>query len=448
MTNDQELLDAAQKAVQVAMAAGAEWADAVAAAGHSTSVTFERNSIRENATGAGQGVGVRVFVRGGRGLAHSDSLEPRAVEEVARQAVELARSATPDPDFKRLPEPQEVPPQPEMFEEAIAGMPVHRLVEMCVKAIEQGRDAGSKKVFMSGRASVGWGYSAIASCTGIALTALGSQISVGVSASVWANGEAAQYGDGAAARRLADLKWDHIPAEVVETAESLLGDRPVSTGARDLVLDYESAYWWLAGVVGAANAESVQRNRSYMAGKEGEKIASDLVTVMEDPLVPGGISSQAFDGEGVPKRKRKLIDRGVLTTYLHNSYTAGKAGVEPTGHARRSGSMADVGIGTSNLLVEPGDKPLQELIAEVKDGIFVVMGAPMADRVTGQVSSTIDAGFIISDGQLGHPVKGAMMAGHIFDFLGRIDAVSSDYREEPGQIMPALRLRDVLVSAQ
>lgn len=447
MTDEQTVLDAAQAAVKGAQSAGAEWADAGAVTGRSLSVSAERNTIRESEVSYYRGVGVRAFVRGGMGLAQTAGLDAEAAARVGRQAAELALSASPDPDFRRLPEPAPIPASPAVFDDEVAGLPAERLVEWCVQIIERGGERADQ-VFVGGGAHVAFGTSAVASSTGILASERRTDVGVYAYANVWDGDRAASFGDGTGASRLADLRWDDLPERVVVRAASLVHDEHVETGRRDVVLDYKPAYQWLWWVLACADAESVQRKRSFMTGKEGEQIASSVLTVVEDPFIVGGRASSACDGEGVPRQRRNLLDAGVLTTYLHNSYTANKAGVPYTGHASRGGYGGHVGVGMSNLLVEPGGKPLADLIRDVEDGIFIVSGSPMPDRTTGQVSSTVDGGFVIRNGEILHPVKGAMLAGDIFEFLASVDAVSSDYEQEPGRIMPAVRLRDVMVSAQ
>ena len=442
----QDLIDVAEAAMKAAQAAGADWTDAVASWGHSFGVNFERNTIRETEADRGGGVGVRAFVNGGMGIATVNRLDHASAVEVGQAAAELARAASPDPDFNALPEPQQLPPEPECFDERVAGMPAARLVELCGELIQR-TVAQRDGVYAAGGAGAQASQWAMVSCTGIAVTRRTASIGVGLQVSVWEDDRAASYFDGIGARRLEDFKWEDIPAEVVDRAAQLLDERPLPTGLYDIVLDFVPAHHWLAGIIHRCNAEDIQRGRSFMAGKEGEAIAPELLTVTEDPFIPWGAASAAFDGEGVPTRRRNLIDRGVLTTYLHNSYTAGKAGVEPTGHASRSGFNPHVSIGTSNLLVQPGERPLNELIGDIERGIFIVMGGPSPNPITGQVSETIDGGFLIQNGEIQHAVKGAMLTGDIFAILGNIDAVSSDYRERAGAIMPAVRIRQVQVSA-
>jgi PmbA protein len=445
MNDEQRLVDLAEEAVKAALAAGAEWADAVSSASHDTSVEFERNTIRECSTGKYESMGVRAFVCGGVGLSVADGLDVETARRVGAEAAEMAKATTPDPDFHRLPEPQPLPEEPEGFDDAIAGLPPATLVEWCAEAIERGHE-GREGVFMAGSAGCGAGAGAMVSSTGIALSRRGSSAGMGVGASVWKEERAASHYDGTEGRRLADVRRDGLAESVVEMAERLIDDEALPTCRCDLILDFRTAHYWLGTIIYGAEAEGVQRGRTFMIGREGRQIAADVLTVIEDPLAPYGLSSAAWDGEGVPRTRRALIDKGVLTTYLHNSYTAYKAGVEPTGHASRGG--AHVGIGYTNLQTQPGEKTMEEMIAETEKGVLVVSGGPYPDPYTGQVSSTVDGGFVIRDGKVGPAVKGAMMTGEIFDVLSRIDAVSKDYEVRPGRIMPAIRIREVLISSQ
>lgn len=446
MMDEQKALDLALAAVEAAKAAGAEWADAAVYCGEGRSVEFERNTLRECASGQQEGLGVRAFVAGGMGTASASGLDIETVRKVGREAAEMAKAASPDPDFRHLPEPRPVEPFPLSWDDAVAGLSSQTLVEWCLEDIQRGRSV-TTDIYMAGAAGASAGVSAIASSTGVAVARRGTYVSWHVGASVWRDDRAASFGDGWGAVRLADIRrGEGLVEETVETAIRLVEDEPVPTGRRDVILDFETAGAWLYGVLMAAEAEAVQRRRSFMVGKEGEQVASPVITVVEDPFVPAGLASASWDGEGMPKCRRPLLDHGVLTTYLHNSYTAFKAGVELTGHATRYGAY--VGIGLSNLQVQPGSKSKTELIAEIDRGVLIVAGAPDANRVTGQVSSTVDGGFIIEKGEVRKAVKGAIIAGNIFDLLHSVDAVSSDYRADPGRISPALRLRDVLVSSQ
>jgi PmbA protein len=202
----------------------------------------------------------------------------------------------------------------------------------------------------------------------------------------------------------------------------------------------------LGAVIEAASADHIQRQRSFLIGREGLPIAADCLTVREVPFWPAGISSTSHDGEGVAKQDMVLLEGGVLTAFLHNSYTAHKAGVPNNAHAMRGGYGGGVGIGVSNLQVDRGTRPEADLIADLDDGLYINFAGLAPNPSSGEVSATVDFGFRIIKGEIAYPVKTAMVGSEAFTMLGAIDAVSSDYREEPGTIIPSLRLHGIQVA--
>ncbi|MFQ3550254.1 MAG: metallopeptidase TldD-related protein, partial [Armatimonadota bacterium] len=184
------------------------------------------------------------------------------------------------------------------------------------------------------------------------------------------------------------------------------------------------------------------RKRSYLIGLEGKKVASEIVTIVDDPLIDYGINSRSADGEGTPCSKFTIIENGVLKSYLYSSYTANKVRVKPTGHGNRDGNTS-----TSNIIPKLGTKTAAEIIADTKNGIYINSRGLNANMITGDVSDTIDFGIRIENGELAYPVQSSMIGGNILDILKNIDAVSSDYRgNQPGIVMPTIRIDDVLVA--
>ncbi len=441
-----ELMSLAEAAVEAAVRAGAEWADAASASFRDISVGVENSSLRECETGRELGLGVRAFYRGGRGTA--TVLHPTAASaaEAGQQAAEMARATHGDPCFVSLPGPEPITPVAGLFDPRVAGLSADQAVLWCRAALEEAR-ALSDEALLSGGVDFSWGSTALASSTGVRVENATTSISCSFSATIRRGDEVGVYHEFDFARRREDFQPEGVAETAVRTALRFLGAKPLATGQMPVILAPLAADGLLTGLVLAANAESVQRRRSYLAGKLGEKIASEVVTIVEDPAIPYGISSRGADGEGVPKVKRALIDRGVLTTYLHNSYTANKAEVPDTGHATRRAFGADVGIGPSNLLTRPGTRPAAELIAEVEHGLYICDASLSADSVTGDLSATVDFGFRIEKGELTTPVEATMIGGNILELAARLDAISSDYRAEPGRQMPTVRLSRVQVSS-
>ena len=406
------ILDAAEAAVAAATRAGAEWAEAVCVTVRHVSVEVEKNSIKECEVVRDWGIGVRAFINGGTGSATAQSLELGRVQWCGQQAAMLARAAHSDPDFLDLPPPAPVEEVAGLFDDRIAGLPAADVVRWCQNGIQEAV-AVAEHVALSGGAGLTAGEYALVSSTGIAVQRRGSSVSMSLFAVVRDGEEVGSYFEYDVARRLDDFEPADIGRQATQQALKFVGARHVKTGPMPVVLGPLSASGLVMSPVGGANAESVQRGRSFMVDKCGEQIASELITIVEDPFVPAGLSSGGWDGEGVPRRKRVLVDKGVLTTYLHNSYTANKAGVEDTAHAARSGYSAAVGIGPSNLLVEPGQKPEAEIIGEIDEGLYINAAGLQPDAVTGDISASVDFGFKIENGELAYPVKNAMIGGHV-----------------------------------
>jgi len=441
MTCDEaSYLDLAQQCARRAVAAGAEWCDVRAGTARDISVTIEKSGIKSADAGRGEDVAIRVYIQGGMGYAAVTGCDRATIDEAVDRAVALAKEATPDPDFRRLPDPQPRPEVEGIFDEAVAGLAVEQVVRIAVANIEAAQ-AIEPDVNLSGGVSLAVGHGALASSTGVAIASRATEISATMSALLRRDGDTGYFYEFDFGRNLADCRLEDVSVGAVEGARRFLGARRIGSGRRTLVLGPLAAYGFLGRLVAAANAESVQRGRSFLCGKEGQRLADGCLTIVDDGLVPRGVRSGAHDGEGTARRSLAVIQDGRLASLLHNSYTAGKAGVESTGHGTHSG-----GISPTNLRPALGQRTAAELLADVQDGIYLESGEIRPDPASGDISASIDFGFLVKDGQLLHPVESAMLGGNVFDLLERLDAVSSDAREEPGILLPTLRIQDVQIA--
>jgi PmbA protein len=288
---------------------------------------------------------------------------------------------------------------------------------------------------------------ALANSMEISVKGSSTAIGMGVMGIVRRGGDVGSFNDWDQGRSLKEVKPEEVGEKTVKSAEKYLKAKKVETGTFPIVFGFMPSFSLFASTLaGAANAESIQRDRSFLVGKLGKTIASELVTVVDDGTVPGGIASSAYDSEGVPKRMLTLVERGILKTYLHNSYTANKAKVKSTASAMRMGYASSVGIGPSNLQIKPGELKMEEMIEDMKEGIYFESGSVYGDPVTGDVSKPVDFGFKVEKGEIAYPVKAALIGTNLAGLLKAIDAVSEEYREEPGFIMPAIRAEGIRVA--
>ncbi|MBP7223303.1 MAG: TldD/PmbA family protein [Sedimentibacter sp.] len=245
-----------------------------------------------------------------------------------------------------------------------------------------------------------------------------------------------------------------IAREAVDEALALLGARSVKSGDYNVIIRNSAAADLMEAFTGIFSAEAVQKNLSLLKGKLNEKIASDKFTLIDDPYMEGGLASKSFDGEGVACKYKKVVDKGVLKTYLYNLKTAKKDGVDTTGNASKGSYKSSIGISPSNFFVEKGERTLDEMIADIDKGILIteLQGLHSGlNSVSGDFSLAA-LGFLIQDGKISRPVEQITMAGNYFDMLKNIEETGSDLKfGMPGEAYigsPSLRIKKLSIAGE
>ncbi len=216
--------------------------------------------------------------------------------------------------------------------------------------------------------------------------------------------------------------------EAVEDALSKLGASPVDSGCYRVLLKPYAMSDLLSAFAPMFSADQAQKGCSLFAGKEGQVIASDIVTLWDDPFDP--VAPRAFDGEGTPCKKKTIIEHGVLKTLLHNLKTAKKAGMESTGNASRGSAASAVGVAPTVFRIEPGKLGYKELLKELGDGLVIseLEGIHAGvDAVSGDFSLKA-AGFLVKDGVIVRPASNITVAGNFVTMMKDAVAVGSDLR--------------------
>jgi PmbA protein len=442
-----DLLELAERAVEAAVEAGADFADAGASEGRSLSVSVEKASLHSASDRRNAGVSVRAIVRDASAVASDNRLGPEAPVEAARRAVSAAGLAEPDPDFVRLPSPEDFEEVEGLSDPEIESLGVPRLIDVVLAEVAAAR-AVDARFTVQASGSVGSGRSAFANSCGVRHERSSTSIRCSVFPTIKDGDEVGSFVDFDYARRMCEFAPQGIGRSAAEEACRFLGARPAPTKTLPVVLGPLAAYGFLSAVVGAAGGEDIQRGRSFLVGKLGEQIASELITLTDDGLIPAGMSSGPLDGEGSVRKKVTVVEKGVFRTELHGLYTSEKAarrGEERpcTGHGVRGG-----GVSPTNVIPSLGTKTAEEIVAEIDEGIYVNMGGFAPNRVTGDISASVDFGFKIEKGRLAYPLRDTMLGVNVFDFLRAVDAVSSDARTEPGAVMPTIRARGVRVAGR
>ena len=218
-----------------------------------------------------------------------------------------------------------------------------------------------------------------------------------------------------------------LASDVVEKALLKAHAGLIDSGKYSIVLSAKQMRTILSAFVSAFSAKMAQMGMSLLAGKEGEKIAADIVTITDDPMREGVSIQTNFDAEGVAAYRKAVVENGTLKTLLHNRETAKKAGVESTGNASKGSYASPVAISPYAFCLEAGEYTEEELFAMAEGGIYITELKGLhagANAVTGDFSIE-SAGFKICDGKLGEAVKSFTIAGNFFDLLKSISALSN-----------------------
>ena len=223
-----------------------------------------------------------------------------------------------------------------------------------------------------------------------------------------------------------------IGRKAAEKAVSELGAESIESGKMSVIFSNETASELLAAFCGSFFAENVQKGFSLLAGRTGEKIASEKVTICDDPLLKYGFASTSFDSEGIASKNKTIVENGILKTYLYNLKSAAKDGVESTGNGFRGSFKGSVSTNTTNFYIKKGNVTLNELFYELGSGLYIteLMGLHSgANPVSGDFSLAA-SGFLIENGAKKRSVEQITVSGNFFDVLKNIRNIADDFKFE------------------
>ena len=238
---------------------------------------------------------------------------------------------------------------------------------------------------------------------------------------------------------------ESIGQEAARRAIRRLGARKVATKRVPVVFDQETAGSLLANLCSAISGYGLYKRASFLLDQLGQPIASELMTVYDDGRMMGGLGSRPFDGEGLATRKNTIVERGVLKSYLLDTYSGKKLGMSSTGNASRSVGESP-SVGPTNFYLVPGVKSPQEIIGSVKDGLYVteLIGFGI-NMVTGDYSRGA-SGFWIENGELAYPVEEITIAGNLKQMLKDIDVIGSDLVFRGRIASPTVKIAELMVA--
>ena len=438
----------AEQLVKRGLKKGADAAEVYIETGRNLSLDVRKGDIETVQEAAASGAGIRVFVKGRMAFASSNDLGEKALEDAVGRAIEFARITTADPN-NVLPDDPGTTAVAGLYDPHIAQVPMDEKIDLA-KRLEK-LAMKDPRVTKSDGASYreSEGEVVIANSNGLLKSFRSSGCGYGVSV-VAEKGEQKSSGSDSCSRRFyGDLKpAEEVAAKAAREAYETLDPRPVKTQRAAVIFHADVSRALLGGILGAVDGERVLQGASFLAKKMGQKIGSELITIVDDGTREKGMASEPFDGEGVPTQKRIIVDRGVLKGFLYNTSVAKRAGVRSTGNASRDGFGSLPGIGPHNFFMAAGGAKYDDIIAATKTGLLVkgVTGYGI-NPVNGNFSGGA-SGFWIENGKIAFPVRGLTIAGTAEEILNGIDMVADDLDLSLTMAAPTLRVRILQIGGE
>jgi PmbA protein len=397
-----------------------------------------------------QGLGLRVLIEGKQASVSGSDFSPEAVASLTNEAVNLARLTSAD-DTAGLPDSQDLAtsfPDLDLWDDAIVELSTEAQIAMALRA-ERAAQEYSNQIsnFDGGGFDSAYGSVILANSLGFAgefRTTSCSLASVPVAAE---DGKMQRDYWYDVRRKLSEMDSpEDIGVTAAKRTLRKLGSRSVPTQAVPVVLEPNIARDLLGDIFSAASGESIFRKASFLVGQLGEQIANQRLTVIDNGMMPRGLGSRPFDGEGLPTRRTVVISEGVLESYLLNSYTARKLGLKSTGNAGRGLSGAP-GVEAGNLYIEAGPHSPDEIIKSVSKGLLIteLLGFGV-NIVTGDYSRSA-GGIWIENGELTFPVQGVTIAGNLKEMLNSIEMIGNDLDFRGSVVAPTLLIGRMTIGA-
>ena len=424
---------------------GADTADAVVAGGVSEEVSVRLGKLESIERSEDRNIGLRVFVDGRNAIISTASVDAESIDELAARAVAMARLAPQDPyagcaDAHLL--ATDIPDL-DLMDRTIPSSDTLKDLAFAVEDAAQ----SVKGITNSEGGNASYGTSAVMLATTNGFSASYERSGYGISTVALAehDGKMERDYDYSSAVHFEDLKSpEDIGLRAANRTLSRLDARKVKTGDFPVIYDQRVSSSISGHLASAINGASIARGTSFLKDRMGEQITNAAITMTDDPLRPRGAGSSGFDGEGLARRQRIMIENGILKGWFLDLASARQLGLEPTGNASR-GTGSPPSPSTSNWIMTAGDVSRDELIAGINEGFLVteLIGSSVS-LITGDYSRGA-SGFWIENGKIAYPVTEGTIAGNLKDMLMTITP-ADDLDFTRSNITPSLRIDGMTVA--
>ncbi|MGB7951806.1 MAG: TldD/PmbA family protein [Candidatus Binatia bacterium] len=447
MTREAELLDLATNLIEKARACGADAAEAMMVESRSLSLAYRNGKQEQLDRSEAIDLGLRVFHGHRQAIVSTSDLSPSSLAALVDLAISMARVVPEDP-YCGLAEPDQLITHNNGIDIYEDGEPrIDILLARAAEAEDAARTVTGITNSEGAESSWGTTIKTIVTTNGLEKKYSRSWNSLAVSVVA---------GDGTAMERDYDFSTSvhaddlRSPSEIGRSAGRRavrrLNPRKIASGNFPIVFDRRVSRSLLGHLSSAVNGSAVTRRTTFLKDKLKHKIFPAAITIVDDPLRKRGLKSRPFDAEGIAPRLLKIVDKGVLNSWVLDLRSARQLGMPTTGHASR-GLTAPPSPSTTNLYLEPGDRSLEDLLADIKQGFYAteLIGFGV-NGITGDYSRGA-SGFWIEDGQTTYPVSEVTIAGNLPDMFANVSA-ANDLEFRYGTDAPSLRVEGMTVAGK
>jgi len=412
-------------------------------------------------TGVSSGISFRVVKNGNLGFAFTKTLTKERIESTVNVALQNANSKGKDPDFKSLPHPSKKSVKEFKFDKRLEDIDSDNLASD-LSALIEGINGTKGLHYLQGQMFLGIDDDRLVNSNGIDISGKGGGIG-GFAAAITTKGLIPNYAFGIKGSSSLDaFKVDDLIQDTILQTQRAAAPRTMNIeGELPIILEPEASLGVMGGLLRILSIQltgnNVASGATPYSDQVGNQVAVEGLTLVDNAVNPNKIGSSAYDSEGIPKEETLLIDKGILKTFLLDSYYGNKLGLESNGKSTRAGQFGFGGdpiktqptIGATSLEISPGDSSKEEIIQETKEGFMLrsLMGLHMSDASSGRFSVT-GFGWYIKNGEVKYPVQGVSISGMLPDLIKNIDMISKERESMLLADAPYIRFANVKTAAK
>lgn len=417
----------------------------------SLSINVYKEEVEKYSLTTSYGLSFRGKINGKIGYSYTEILDEDAIKMLVKNSKESALTIE-NEDIQFIYEGDKEYAEVSSYYEDLENLPADKLIDLAL-SMEKESKVLDNRVASFGGCGIGYSKSkyGIINSKGLNLENKSNLLSAYV-VPIIKEGEDMHDGMGyVTAKSLEDVNPKRIAEDGINEAVSRIGGKSIPSGKYKTIINNEAMVSLLSTFAGVFSGDAAQKGLSLLKGKEGEIIASDKVTLLDDPHLVDGLSSVPFDDEGVATKKKDIIHEGKLITLLHNLKTAHKGNTKSTGNGFKSSYASPVGVSPTNFYIQKGSKSFDELLEEVGEGVLITEFAGLhsgASSITGDFSLAAK-GFYIKNGKKDFPVEQITVAGNFFDLLKNVVEVGADLKFPMSSVgSPSVRVEGLSIAGK